>query len=364
MNTMIKKLVVFSMLAFCSINLMAQSLEITGNMKNVPDQTVVTLLDGMANKEVATATAVGGKFELKTTLSNTGVYVVSFKGTKTQIPLFVGNDKLSMEGDVNAPKEIVYQGSPSQDIYQSYMKKLDPLMSAYFGSLGAVQAEKNATKKDSINKQSELQSKAIIDEYVNLSKLNNQSPVSTFFLFQMANIFPTVKETLIEYYDALEGDAKKGTFADVIEKTLQTSGVGKMGSVLPEFTQNDVNGKPIKLSSLRGKYVLVDFWASWCGPCRAENPNVVKTYNAFKNKNFTVLGVSLDQDKARWLEAIKKDGLSWSHVSDLKYWNNEVAVQFGIQSIPASFLIDPNGVIIGKDLRGDDLVKALKAVIK
>jgi hypothetical protein len=157
---MIKKLVVFSMLAFCSINLMAQSLEITGNMKNVPDQTVVTLLDGMANKEVATATAVGGKFELKTTLANTGVYVVSFKGTKTQIPLFVGNDKLSMEGDVNAPKEIIYQGSPSQDIYQSYMKKLDPLMSAYFGSLGAVQAEKNATKKDSINKQSELQSMA------------------------------------------------------------------------------------------------------------------------------------------------------------------------------------------------------------
>jgi peroxiredoxin len=269
-----------------------------------------------------------------------------------------------MDGDINASKEIVYQGSPSQDLYQSYMKKLDPLMSAYFGSLGAVQAEKNATKKDSIGKQSELQSKAIIDEYVNLSKVNNQSPVSTFFLFQMANIFPAVKETLTDYYAALEGDAKKGTFADVIEKTLQTSGVGKMGTVLPEFTQNDVNGKPIKLSSLRGKYVLVDFWASWCGPCRAENPNVVKTYNAFKNKNFTVLGVSLDQDKPRWLEAIKKDGLAWAHVSDLKYWNNEVAVQFGIQSIPASFLIDPNGVIIGRDLRGDDLVKALKAVIK
>ena len=235
MYTMIKKLVVFSMLAFCSINLMAQSLEITGSMKNVPDQTVVTLLDGMANKEVATANVVGGKFELKTTLANTGIYVVSFKGTKTQIPLFVGNDKLSMEGDVNAPKEIVYQGSPSQDVYQSYMKKLDPLMSAYFGSLGAVQAEKNATKKDSVIKESALQSKTIIDEYVNLSKLNNQSPVSTFFLFQMANIFPAVKETLIDYYDALEGDAKKGTFADVIEKTLQTSGVGKMGTVLPEF---------------------------------------------------------------------------------------------------------------------------------
>ena len=170
---MIKKILVVAMLAICSMNLTAQSLEIKGSMKNVPDQTVVTLLDGMANKEVATANVVGGKFELKTTLVSTGIYVVSFKGTKTQIPLFVGNDKLIMDGDVNAPKEIVYQGSPSQDLYQFYMKKLDPLMSAYFGSLGAVQAEKNATKKDSIGKQSELQSKAIIDEYVNLSKVKD-----------------------------------------------------------------------------------------------------------------------------------------------------------------------------------------------
>jgi thiol-disulfide isomerase/thioredoxin len=109
---------------------------------------------------------------------------------------------------------------------------------------------------------------------------------------------------------------------------------------------------------------LVDFWASWCGPCRAENPNVVKAFNAYKAKGFTVLGVSLDQDKNKWLDAIKKDGLAWTHVSDLKYWNNEVAVKFGIQSIPANFLIDRNGVIIGRDLRGEDLERFLAANVK
>jgi peroxiredoxin len=132
----------------------------------------------------------------------------------------------------------------------------------------------------------------------------------------------------------------------------------------PDFTQPDTNGTPVSLSSFRGKYVLVDFWASWCGPCRQENPNVVKAYNQFKDKNFTILGVSLDKNKNAWLEAIKQDGLAWSHVSDLKYWNNEAAALYQVQSIPYNVLIDPTGKIIAENLRGGELLSTLNNVLK
>jgi len=139
-----------------------------------------------------------------------------------------------------------------------------------------------------------------------------------------------------------------------------------IGAVAPDFTQNDTEGNPVKLSSFRGKYVLVDFWASWCGPCRAENPNVVNAFNQYKDKGFTVLGVSLDDEKGKqkWLDAIKKDGLTWTHVSDLKYWNNEVSKAYGIRSIPQNVLLDPNGVIIGKNLRGKALLDKLAEILK
>jgi peroxiredoxin len=137
-----------------------------------------------------------------------------------------------------------------------------------------------------------------------------------------------------------------------------------VGQPAPEISLPDPDGKVITLSSFKGKYVLVDFWAKWCGPCRQENPNVVKAYKQFKGKGFDILGVSLDRTKEDWVKAIKEDGLTWNHVSDLKYFQSQAAQDYNISGIPFSILVDPKGIIVAKNLRGSALQKKLAEVLK
>lgn len=166
-------------------------------------------------------------------------------------------------------------------------------------------------------------------------------------------------------FKGLNKSVRESKDGAALRKTIDGFMAVRIGAVAPLFTSPDTSGLAISLKDLRGKYVLLDFWASWCVPCREENPNVVKAYEQFRDKDFTVLGVSLDQPNKReaWIKAIKDDGLVWQHVSDLKYWKNEVAQQYSIRSIPQNFLIDPEGKIIAANLRGEALLQKLQALL-
>ncbi len=259
-------------------------------------------------------------------------------------------------------------GSQINDDNLRLMAKITPVMD----KARQIQAEAQRAplaKQQSPDFQNEMQNrfKALQFEQEGILKTFIQAnPNSYLSLLALSSLGgPAADPLVIEpLYNSLDPSLKAMEAGKKLRSAIDELKVTAIGVIAPDFAQPDADGKLIRLSSFRGKYVLIDFWASWCGPCRQENPNVVKAYNEYKDKNFTILGVSLDRPGAKdaWQQAVKSDGLNWTQVSDLKFWNNDAAELYFVRSIPQNYLIDPKGKIIAKNLRGEDLKNKLHEI--
>ncbi|MEZ2443596.1 redoxin domain-containing protein [Chitinophaga sp. RCC_12] len=337
-------------------------------------------LDRRVNGETFLDSAVikNGMFEFKGTLKSPYMVMlmVDHKGTGNPGPdmdrrlLYLDNTTFTIAGSDNI-SDAVITGSPvnkEHDRYKLFIAAYDTAMAGINKDFGAAtEAQRNDTAFT--NKLNTRFHAAIAEKKALQRRFVSENPNSFFSIVALKELAVMNNMNLKELtpmYNGLTAALKKSPAGQEFYQSMETEKALGIGAPAPDFTQNDINDKPVKLSDFRGKYVLLDFWASWCGPCRAENPNVVAAFKKFHDKNFVVLSVSLDQPgkKAAWLGAIEKDGLQdFVHVSDLKYWDNAVARQYGVRGVPTNYLIAPDGKIIAKNLRGEQLDKQLTGLI-
>jgi peroxiredoxin len=339
------------------------------NIKNLKQDAKVIMQKREQGKWIKKDSIVlkNGQGEFKGHVDGPALYYFTMKKFNAYMPVWVENSNITVNGDLKNLRHLVIKGSKAQDEFDAYtdstkrFTEKEKLLGVKY-SQARMRKDKKGMK-DLEDQYNQIE-KDRTDYMLGYVKRHNKNVVSPYII--LSNSYGLSLEQLETATNSIDTSLNKNQNLIYLKNRVATLKRVAVGQPYVDFTLDDVNGKPVSLSSVvkAHKYTLVDFWASWCMPCRAENPNVVKAYNEFKDKGFTVFGVSFDKDHSKWVDAIKKDGLVWTQVSDLKFWSSAAGKLYGVQSIPHNVLVGPNGKIVAEDLRGDALTSKLKELLK
>jgi peroxiredoxin len=362
-----KKSLILIVAVFCFMKTKAfanDTTRIVGNIVGLKDSVIALSIPILDSPEIYRIGVKNGMFKWKGVVSQPERVFLLMKTHYMKFYIDTGNALIHINGNADSISHIRVTGSKPQDDYEFYENSIEGEWNRY-DALYENNVYKEAHKDENAeaiwgNKRSRILSE--INEKTKNFILAHPSSIVSLTLVEdktRTNDFYSVDSL----YKALSLYAQQTNAGKRIAKKLAVLKRSAIGQPFIDFVQADTSGHPIRLSGYKGQYVFLDFWASWCAPCRAENPNILSAYNLYKNKNFTVLGVSLDEDLNKWKKAIREDKMPWQQVSDLKGFKNSVAKTYGISAIPCNFLIDPKGIIIAKDLRDVALKNKLAEVL-